>query len=232
MNSSICTSRPLSWLLLEQYQLGELSVAEKARVTQHLDACPGCAKCMRAIENDAVRLKPLPEIKASWWQFALEPKWILGMGAAATAAIALLALLFVWPVTQVKPEIPSATIGYKGGDLAVALVRKRNEQVNTSPRHFMAGDVFQLEVTCPPIGEVEWDVTLFQGSEVFFPYDNSHLLECGNHIALPGGFSLSGNRSTVVCITIDEPVEREDVQRIGIRALPNSTVCTQLIPVQ
>ncbi|MBN2341476.1 MAG: zf-HC2 domain-containing protein [Deltaproteobacteria bacterium] len=234
MMGSNCTGAPLSWLLMEQYHLGELPNDEMSRVKQHLESCPGCAQCMDSIENSSVQLKPLPPLPESrlgelWNIFG--DHWKMGVGVAAAAAALTIAVLFVGPTTTAT-SLPPASMGYKGGDLAIGLSRSRDGAVDETPTVFEDGDRFNVRVTCPPTGVSVWDVVIFQGEDVFFPYDNREPLECGNLVPLRGAFSLSGDAPTVICVVVDEEISRDDIAHQGIHALPHSTVCTTVQPVK
>lgn len=232
MTNPNCTGAPLSWLVMEQYHLGELPQNERRRVKQHLELCPGCEKCMDSIENSTIQLKPLPQLPngfgADWagmWKY-----WKLGTALVAVAAACVLALVFVAPTTT-DVAIPPPSMGYKGGDLAVGLVRHREGSSVENPTKYEEGDTFNVRVTCPP-AESQWDVVVFQGRDVFFPFDNSQPIRCGNRVPLNGSFSITGDKTTIVCVSVGESVSRQEVISSGITALPDSTVCTQIRPVQ
>ena len=233
MTTPNCTSAPLSWLVMEQYHLGELPPTERERVRQHLEHCPGCAKCMDSIENSSIRLKPLPEISAGFTASVVRQwKWHVSVAAVVVASAVMLIVLQPFVTRPVSLNVPPASMGYKGGDLAIGLTRYRSTTVEENPSRFMDGDAFTVRVTCPPIGNVPYDVSVFQGKDVFFPLDNREALNCGNMVALTGGFSLTGSTATTICVTIDVPLNRRDVKTSGISALPDSTVCTTLFPIR
>ncbi|MBN2529940.1 MAG: zf-HC2 domain-containing protein [Deltaproteobacteria bacterium] len=233
MTSPNCTGAPLSWLVMEQYHLGELPQTDRERVRRHLEFCPGCAQCMDSIENSSVQLKPLPDIpvgiKAG---IAREWKWLVSVGALTATSVLLFVL--VGPFTTQTITVPPASMGYKGGDLAIGLTRYRHGAASENPLRYVNGDAFGVRVTCPPIGNMQWDVIVFQGSDVFFPYDNRQPLHCGNTVSLDGEFELSGNSDTTICITVEKSIDREqlrdDAKDEGIGALPDSTVCTTVRP--
>ena len=241
MTSSNCTSAPLSWLVMEQYHLGELPHNERERVRAHLKSCPGCAQCMDSIENSSIALKPLPPIPAGFRTVAASAlhnwKWQIGVVMAATAGV--LALLLVWPFSQMETTttattaIPPGAIAYKGGDLAIGLTRYRGDSaVDEQPRRFIDGDAFAVKVTCPPIVTATWDITVFQGKDVAFPFDNARPLNCRNNLVLDGTFTLTGQVATTICLSVDTPVVRDKVSQSGISALPDSTVCTTVYPAR
>ena len=236
MTSPNCTGAPLSWLVMEQYHLGELPQNERERVRRHLADCPGCATCLDSIENSDIQLKPLPELPSGIWaDFTgwFTRQWKLSVGVAALAAASAALLIIVGPFTTSQvTTIPPVSMSYKGGDLAIGLTRYRGNVADDSPVRFVDGDAFSVQVTCPPIGVVSWDVTIFQGGDVFFPFDNSAQLSCGNRIPIEGAFTLSGPHATTVCVTVDEAFERIAVKKNGISALPESTVCTTVRPVE
>src|SRR6476619_6611196 len=80
-----CISEPISWLRLERYHLGQLDAAERARVAEHLLACPACGACLAHLAaGDAVALPPLKVVPLRPWA-RLRPT----LGALAAAAALL-----------------------------------------------------------------------------------------------------------------------------------------------
>ena len=184
---SACTTQPISWLKLEQYQLDELSSDEQKRVETHLSECDACWTSLDSIGQDETVLKPLPEVTRK----APLLRWVTA-GTALAAAAALLLVLLVVDWKKAVPEVPGSKIGFKGGELSISLVRERRGAILHDPQTFAAGDRFKVQVTCPPSEEIFWNVVVFQDEGVSFPYVSEETLRCGNRVPLPGAFSITG----------------------------------------
>jgi len=218
---SACTAQPISWLKLEQYQLGELSADEMRRVEAHLKECEVCRASLESIQRDEAVLKPLPEFtrRAPVW------RWVTA-GTALAAAAALLLVLFVADWKKAVPDVPGSKIGFKGGELAISLVRERQGAILHDPESFAPGDRFKLQVTCPPSEEIFFNVVVFQDDGSSFPYVPGEPLVCGNRVPLPGAFSITGKSTAVVCLVAStQPFDRAS---LSLGDLPDDTVCTIL----
>lgn len=246
--SAACIGQPVSWLRLERYRLGELEPAEHRRVAAHLAACPACRSCLQQIEGDRRVLPPLPlalPLPAPGREAVLPHSrtgaarpgrgvlWAAAAGAVAVAASLLLVLLrpSVLPLPG-RPAAHPARLAYKGGELALVLLRERDGRVVAEPDRYLDGDRFRLLVTCPPPGELPWEVVVFQGAEAFFPLPAGARLRCANRVALPGAFRLTGRQPATVCLTVgDRLPDRELLAGQGPATLPRAgTVCTELQP--
>ena len=217
-----CTAQPLSWLKLEQYQLGELSADEQRRVEAHLNECEVCRASLDSIRRDETELKPLPDVtrKVPWLRWATA-------GTALAAAAALLLVFFVADWKQAVPDIPPGKIITKGGDeISISLVRERQGKILHDPESFAPGDRFKVQVTCPPAEEMFWNVVVFQDDGSSFPYIPEESLRCGNRVPLPGAFSITGKSAAVVCLVVStQPLDRAS---LSLEKLPEDTVCTIL----
>lgn len=228
-----CSGTPISWLALELYQLGELPADRRREVDAHLEGCEVCRGCLEQIRQDRAPLPALPlpagergERRRGW-------RWALaGAGLAAAAAAVLLVLL---PPTAIPPaeDLPPARIGFKGGELALALVRERAGTIQHAPKTFAPGDRFKAEVTCSPSeGGLAAELVVFQGHEVDFPLPTAAPLRCGNREPLAGAFRLAGPAPAVVCMVVQEggrPPDRQALRRTGPRGLPEGrAVCVKL----
>lgn len=216
--------RPVSWLLLERYQLGEVSAAERARVAAHVDACPACRADLDGLASDDRPLPPLPEVAPARTRWPLA--WA-GLAAAAAAIILLVALWAPWrPVGGAG--IPPARIQVKGGELALTLIRERDGATSENPSRYLDGDRFRIELTCPP-GELHWDVVVFQADQAHFPYSPRGPTACGNRVGLPGAFRLTGSGPVTVCALVGaEPPARSDLVAMRFEALADWSVCLTL----
>lgn len=222
---SACTARPISWLKLEQYRLGELSADEIRRIETHLNECAACRASLDSIRVDEPVLKPLPEVTRK----APALRWVTA-GAGLAAAAALLLVLLVTDLQKAVPEIPGSKIGFKGGELQISLVREREGAILHDPQTFAPGDRFKVQVTCPPREELYWDVVVFQDGETSFPYVPGNPLRCGNRVPLPGAFSLTGDSAAAVCLVVS--TQSPDRASLFPGNLPPGTVCLALDPAR
>jgi hypothetical protein len=222
---SACTTQPISWLKLEQYQLGELSKDEQRRVEAHLNECDACRASLDSIRQDETVLKSLPEVTRK----APVLRWVTA-GTVLAAAAALILVLLVADWKKAVHEAPPSKIGFKGGELSISLVRERQGAVIHDPETFAAGDRFKVQVTCPPAEAVYWNVVVFQDEGASFPYMAEGPLRCGNRVPLPGAFSITGDSAATVCLIVS--IQPPDRASLSLGDLPPDTVCTVLDPVR
>lgn len=182
-----CISEPISWLRLERFAMDR----KDAAVSEHLAACPACKSCLDEITRDVVVLRPLVvPPKRRWWVFALP-----------AFAVAVAALLFV---LRPREEV-SESVRIKGlGTVELDVIRERNGAIGDE-RTFRAGDRFKVIVTCPPEHLARFDVAITEqgAGHADRPLAPAQLL-CGNRIAIPGAFSLTGDKPHRVCVRIND----------------------------
>jgi len=232
-------AQPLSWLVLERYQLGELAPDRRREVVAHLAGCPCCRRCLAEITGDQRVLPPLPLVVPSRrrWGAHFRPRMLVA-AAATIAALALLALLY--PFSSLPPRAgipPSRLASFKGGELALSLVRDRHGGIRHHPRRFKAGDRFKALVTCPPGEKLSGQLVIFQGDAVYFPLHLAAPLGCGNRRPLSGAFQLNGDQPATVCLVVSEraaELEPARLRRASPPALPAqlTAVCLQLLPTR
>jgi hypothetical protein len=231
-----CTASPISWLKLEQYHLGELSEQEARAVAGHLDRCPACAACSALITGDGIVLSPLPSPEPSsspvqrLTSLPLLRPLAAGLAVAATALL-ILALLPDSKKPLDRGAVNQGSITAKGGEISMTLVRERAGQIERRPAGYASGDRFTMKVTAPGSEPYRWDVAVFQGDEVFFPYDNETALEPGNQTPVPGAFRLTGTSPTTVCFIAGDPLPtRRTIRREGYDAIADQATCRRLAP--
>jgi hypothetical protein len=203
-----CIGEPISWPRLERHAQG--GGADRA-VHDHLAACAACARCLDEIRGDLVALPPLavppggeasrPERRARrWW---LAP----AMAFAAAAAVALV----VWrggagPGAGPGPDPDGApreeVARVKGvGEVVLGVVRERDGVIRPDARTYAAGDRWKVVVTCPPAASAWIDVAVHDAGQVDHPLAPARIA-CGNRVAVPGAFSITGDRANRVCVRI------------------------------
>lgn len=219
---SRCVGVPVSWLRLERFHLGELAGSERDSVARHLDECEACAACLRSIEEDRRELPPLPgrRPRVSW----------LRRGAAVGGALALAAAL-VLGIGR-RPSVPRSDLGArtKGSEVALTLVRESEGALVEAGGAYRDGDRFKALVTCPSGMQASFDLVVFERGEPSFPLEPRGTLPCGNDVALPGAFRLTGAEPMTVCLVWSDagPVDRA-ATRLGPDAL-GTAVCVDLAP--
>jgi hypothetical protein len=208
---------PISWLRLEHFHLGEAPPEEHRLVTEHLATCPACRARLTEIEDDTRTLPPLPLPErapaVSWW------RWF-ALGAPVLAAAVALVLL----IPPAARDLPGPRVTYKGGELALDLVRERGQQA--SPTTFVDGDRFQVLLTLPP-GGMAWDLVVLQEGEAFFPLEGG-ISPGGNRVPV-GAFTLTGPGDALVCaVAGEEQPSRKTMRAEGAEALGEGAVCVRL----
>ncbi len=223
-----CVAHPVSWLTLEQYRLRELPPEAARTVAAHLEICPACAACVQAITADERPMLPLPEVVARegrpLWS---RPRLVTALAAAA----AVIAVLLVRPFVGERPDVPPDRVAYRGGELAITLVRERGGAVVENPTRYVSGDRFKVLATVPGRAAAPWDLVVFQDREAFFPLSPGGEVAPGSDRPLPGAFRITGASQTEICLYIGRPLPgRDRIRKIGRGALPEAAVCRTLAP--
>jgi hypothetical protein len=197
---SACIGEPISWPRLERFAQG--GGADPA-AADHLARCAACARCLDEIRGDLVALPPLAvpaRAARRWW---LAP----AMALAGAAAVALV----LWRTgAGGGPGGPGGPGGegredvarVKGvGEVVLGVVRERAGAVRLDARTYAPGDRWKVLVTCPPAASAWVDVAVYDAGEVDHPLAPARI-GCGNGVALPGAFSITGGRANRVCVRI------------------------------
>lgn len=208
---SACAGVPISWLVLERYQLGELTGAARTDVEGHLASCEACRAVLARIGDDDRALPPLPR--------PLRRGRTLSGGrvAAVASGLALAAALLVFVGRRPKQPEEAAieTTRVKGTDVSFALVRDDDALIADGGGIYREGDRFKALVTCPPGMRASWDVVVYERGEASFPLQPSSSLACGNAVPLPGAFRVTGKERLTVCLVWRDA---GDVDRAAVRA--------------
>ncbi|MCX5745445.1 MAG: hypothetical protein NT062_23455 [Proteobacteria bacterium] len=189
-----CIAEPISWLRLERHVLGPRDPG----IDAHVEACAACRTCLAEIRGDLVVLRPLalpaPTRARRRW-------WLPAFGAGLAAAATLVALV-------VRRPVPAENVvAVKGGELVLGLIRARDGAISDDATTFRPGDRWKVVLTCPPGAVIGVRVEVFEvggpSAAPDHPLADAPLV-CGNRIALPGAFALTGTSPNRVCVRIDD----------------------------
>ena len=153
--------------------------------------------------------------------------------AAAGVAVAVLALVVLGRGSQNDPAgagWPAPRAVVKGGDvLVLGVVRERSGAITHDPSGFSPRDRFKLVITCEPGAEVMGQVVVYQDGEASFPLGEASRPGCGNRVAIPGAFRITGEGPAAVCLaySLDAPPSRSALAS-GLGNHP--AVCVSLSP--
>ncbi|MCP4678585.1 MAG: hypothetical protein GY854_24350 [Deltaproteobacteria bacterium] len=225
-----CISQPISWLALEQYHLGDVNETEQQQIEHHLDRCPVCTADYDKLTVDTRTLKPLPELRERRDYLALLKSRPAVAATALLAAAALFVVILGVPFEKKRTgSIRPSRVAFKGGDLALMIARERNGLVMENPSRFAEGDSFRLFLTHPLSEPARWDVVVWQGEEIYFPFTDRPVIPSGNRVPVPGAFRLTESLPVNICLMIGDDIpSREALERDPTSALPEATVCVQL----
>jgi hypothetical protein len=189
MAAVACIGEPISWLRLEQLAHG----AADAAAGTHVEQCPACKQCLVEIRTDVVALPPLVIVakpaRIRWWWFAVP--------ALAAAAIAILVL------RPREPQFSNVASIKGGGDVVLGLVRERGGAIRDDVTTFLAGDRWKLEVTCDPGASAWIDLAVVESGATTADHPLAPArVACGNKVAIPGAFSLTGAKPNRVCVRV------------------------------
>lgn len=192
-----CIGEPVSWLRLEQFALSRAD----AHVEKHVDACPACRACLEEISRDVVALPPLvvpaaAKARRPWWQFAMP----IGLAVAAAAIL----LLVLRPPAHEHAALPTDVTAVKGlGTVELDVVRERGGVIRADVRTYAAGDRWKVVVTCAADKTAWIDAFVVEAgaTRADYPLAPAQVV-CGNQIALPGAFAITGEVDNLVCVRV------------------------------
>jgi len=199
-----CTGTPISWLRLEQLHANELSRSEAKEIRAHIEQCAVCAACLAKIDaDDAIALPPLPVPARTTTAAAPKKISFLRHVVPAVSALALAAALLLFlrrPSPTGEDDAGVEPVRIKGGDVSFALVRDDGLSIAETSGSYRDGDRFKAIVTCPPGADASMDVVVYEGGKPAFPLAAPAKIACGNAVALPGAFELTGREELSVCL--------------------------------
>jgi hypothetical protein len=229
-----CIGEPISWLRLEQYQLGQLAQTERAGIAEHLVACGACRECLESIKADVKDLTPLRWERAESAQRSgvrdspvRAPNVIpLRRKIAGIAAVALAACLTV----VVAVRLTGDTNRVKGGGTVAFTLAREDGTPIVSEGIFRDGDAFKAFATCAPQSKWYFDVVVYDVSGASFPVAAPSEVACGNLAPLPGAFRFTGHDDETVCLVWDDHAPDRAALRKGVEALGAHHDCKTLKP--
>jgi hypothetical protein len=216
-----CIGTPISWLRLETYALADRG---DPAITDHLASCPACRSCLDEIRGDVVALPPLAIAAppTPWWR---RLRWIAPAMAAAAAIVLFVVIRRPGP-EQRRDDV--ATI--KGaGDVVLGVVRERAGTIRTDVRTFSPGDRWKAVITCAANTSVWVDVAVIDSHGADYPLGVVQV-PCGNQIAVPGAFSITGSEVNRVCARIATGVAPPRAIDVRDPAAARDVACVTLRP--
>ncbi|MFT3843229.1 MAG: zf-HC2 domain-containing protein [Myxococcaceae bacterium] len=229
-----CIGEPISWLRLEQYQLGQLPQIERAGIAEHLLACGACRACLDSIKADASELPPLWGRAESAQRSGVRdspartsnvvPLRRKLVAFAALAAAACLAAVIV-------SQLPVITHVKGGGTVALTLSREDGAEI-TKDGVFRDGDAFKAFATCAPQSKWYFDLVVYDASGASFPVATPGELACGNLAPIQGAFHFTGHDEETVCLVWSERAPDRAVLRKGLESLGPNRDCKTLKPAR
>ena len=219
----------VSWVQMELYHLGELPQKEAAHVAAYLNTTSSPDFMDVYIRNDKRPMPPL-QIDAllnsapSFWSILKKPTMAL-----AAAAVALLFVLFLPDAKQTERSRRPATIRIKGGDLALSITRNREGLITEQPKTYKDGDLFKVRLTSSAIEPLFAELFVYQGDEIFFPYDDVIEIRSGNRISLPKAIELTGENAVQICVFISDSMpSRRTLRNMKLSSDIDHVACVSL----
>src|SRR5205807_2081430 len=88
----------------------------------------------------------------------------------------------------------------KGGGIDFTLVREDGERIDGDAGVYRDGDRFMTLVTCPPDGDVSFELVVVDDAGTTSPLSPVPRFACGNEVPLPGALRLTGHGEETVCL--------------------------------
>ncbi|MGE0547258.1 MAG: hypothetical protein AB7O24_26940 [Kofleriaceae bacterium] len=190
MTTERCIGEPVSWPRLERVASG----LTDDTAADHLTACDACRRCLETIRRDTIALPPLimPAAAARRWRW-----WVLAPATLAVT-IAIAVLMIHAPTAESARDNAVAIKGI--GVVVIDVIRERGGAIRDDVRSFAPGDRWKVIVTCPPAANTTIDVEVTQHGQTTSDRPlPQRRLACGNRVAVPGAFSLTGAQPHQVC---------------------------------
>jgi hypothetical protein len=227
---SNCIDTPISWFQLDRRATGELGPVEDKRIENHLQQCDACRAGWHEIQTATRELRPLPTPSSPSASF-LE-RWKRWLWPAVLVPALAAIVLFVVIGRQQPGEVDRfhGSDGLvKGGDTTLSLLREHEGDVATDPSVYVSGDRFRLLVSCASPTSSAWDVVAYQDGQAFFPFDPGQSIGCGNEVAIPGAFRVTGTSPVTICLLLGKPLpERSWLATSAPGDLNEDAACRQV----
>ena len=219
-------SHPISWLMLEQYHLGELPDVQTDAIARHLAACEACRACMDRIEVGRI-LEPLPDAApVSFGEQFRRPLRVAAAAAVVLLGVALYALVTAHTETPSEGE----AMATKGGEATLTVVRERRGSVVENPGNYKDGDRFSLRLTTSSTA-IEWDSVVISDEDVYFPMKKAIRPRFQNQFPLPGAFRVTGtSRLTICAYPSTGEDDRAEIRALGRAGVPENAICRVMHP--
>jgi hypothetical protein len=191
-----CRGTPISFLVLERYLLGDLDVPKRESVRQHLEGCPACATALGELEHDT-RAFSLPEAPRESQLLRFTRTMSPFAGAGASLALAAATLLYLRPHEDGEE---ASLMRSKGAGVVLSLESEDGAlEAGTPPAVSPRGSALRAFVTCPANLHVTFQLVVFDDSGASSPIAPASVA-CGNRVALPGAFRLTGDDTKDICV--------------------------------
>jgi hypothetical protein len=220
---------PISWLRLERHHLGE-PTNDREAVDEHLRSCSECAAVLASIAGDARELpllvaRPATPLRRPWYG---SPRVRM---IASGLALAAMVFLVIGRRSETADDGAVSGARFKGTELSFTLVREDEAVIAEAGGSYRDGERFKAVITCPPGTRASFDVAVFEDGRTSFPLPPSVGFSCGNAVALPGAFRVTGHERMTVCLLWepDGAIDRDAIRRTSPAQLTQSH-CKTLDP--
>jgi hypothetical protein len=211
VSAAVCIGEPISWLRLERHAL-----VPDAAIAEHCAACAACRQCLGQIRDDRGDLVALPPLVVP----AKRARRWLAFAIPAFAAAAAIAVVMLRPRPQ--PQHGELLAGVKGvGDVRIELVRERAGAIALDATTYAPGDRWKVAITCAAANGAWIDVGVAEAGA----HGADHPLvptkiSCGNAVAVPGAFSITGDRPNEICVGVSATDSASDGERACVTVTP------------
>lgn len=227
-----CIGEPISWLRIERYVLEELQPVEAGEVERHLEACEACraslaeARTPRALPPLLELVKPPVQAPRRLVSPLAKRRAVGAFGAAI--AVAAAALFMISPLAPSDEAAHRDALHIRGGDVQMTVLRERRGLIAENPAGFDPRDRWKILLTCPPDQAASFSLWLQQDGETSPLPLRAEGLRCGNRVAVPGAFRITGSSEATICVTWGSAGSPTDTRDRDL----SESVCHRLSPAE